>query len=250
MVGIYKIADKVIRVDSIYQDVHAYCREYACGQKTPEFAVKITPEDLVFERERSDAATGSRAFHGGTDGMLEILAVYRKIAESFPILADTFLFHGSAISADGNGYLFTAKSGTGKSTHTALWRQLLGERAVMINDDKPLIRVGKDKTVIFGTPWNGKHRLGSDICVPLKAICILERGEKNEIEKIGKKEAFPMLLQQTYRPTDLKALEKTLNLLSDMSEQVSFFRLKCNMDPEAAEVSFGYMSRMIGEERA
>ena len=252
MIGFYKIADMIIRVESIYEDVHEYCRSYGCEEATPDIDVVITPDDLLYERKKSEAeaAISPRAFQGGTDGMLEELAVYRKMSESLPILNDTFLFHGSAIAADGNGYLFTASSGTGKSTHTALWRKYLGEqRAVMVNDDKPLIRVTDDGAFVYGTPWNGKRRLGSNIRVPLKGICILERGEKNEIKKVDAKDAFPMLLQQAYRPSDIKALEKTVKLLSKLTENVTLFRLKCNMDIEAAEVAFTFMSEMAGENR-
>lgn len=249
MIGFYKIADKIVRVESLCEDVHTYCREYTCEEQTPDFDVIIRPEDLDYERKKSEAeaALSPRAYQGGSDGMLETLAVYRKIAENFPILCDTFLFHGSCIAVDGVAYLFTAKSGTGKSTHAALWRKYLGERAVMVNDDKPLIRVNEEGAFIYGTPWCGKHRLGNDICVPLRALCVLERGERNEITSIDKKEAIPMLLQQSYRPSDIGALQKTVSLISKMSETVSFFRLKCNMDPEAAEVSYGYMSKVIGE---
>ena len=79
---------------------------------------------------------------------------------------------------DGQAVLFTAKSGTGKSTHTKLWRDLFGERAVMVNDDKPLLRILKDGVLVCGTPWDGKHRLSTNCALPLKAICILERGKK------------------------------------------------------------------------
>ena len=249
MVGFYRIADKIIRVESLFEDVHEYCREYAVEQQEPDLKIVIRQEDLAYERKKSEveAAISPRAFQGGSDGTLELLAVYRKIAESFPIICDTFLFHGSSIAVDRDAYLFTANSGTGKSTHAALWRKYLGERAVMVNDDKPLIRVSDEGTFIYGTPWCGKHRLGNNIRVNLRALCILERGEKNEIRCIDRREALPMLLQQSYRPADIKALEKTVRLLSKMSEDVLFFRLRCNMDSEAAEVSYGYMSKMIRE---
>ena len=108
------------------------------------------------------------------DEYLETLAVYRKIAEKM-IDYDTILFHGSVIAVDGIGYLFTAKSGTGKSTHTRLWRELFGERAVMVNDDKPLIKVSENGIIVYGTPWDGKHRLSTNTFVPLKGICFMSK---------------------------------------------------------------------------
>ena len=151
------------------------------------------------------------------------------------------MFHGSCIAVDGVGYLFTAKSGTGKSTHTRLWRELLGVKAVMVNDDKPLIRMTGEGAVIYGTPWDGKHRLSSNIAVPLKAVCILERAEENAIHPITADEAYPMLLQQVYRPMDRMAMNTTLTLIDRLAVSVNLWRLDCNMDPEAARVAYEAM---------
>ena len=142
---------------------------------------------------------------------------------------DTVLFHGSAIAVDGQAYLFTAKSGTGKSTH------------VMINDDKPLLHIGAEGAAVYGTPWNGKHRLGTNGSAPLRAICILERGKTNRIERIDRRTAYPILLQQTYRPASAEALQRTLTLIDRLTERVALFRLFCNMEPEAARVSYEAM---------
>ena len=111
---------------------------------------------------------------------METLAVYRKIADQM-LSYDTLLFHGSVVAVDETGYLFTAKSGTGKSPHARLWREYLGERAVMVNDDKPLLQITKNGVIAYGTPWDGKHHLSSNIAVPLKAICILTRASENHI---------------------------------------------------------------------
>lgn len=241
MTGIYKIAEKIIEVNSLYEDVHEYCREYRFDGE-PDFFVNISYDDIEYERERSakeDIKEG-RTVRNWSDGYLEELAVYRKIAEKMPEY-DTFLFHGSVIAVDGQGYLFTAKSGTGKSTHTKLWRELFGNRVVVVNDDKPLIRANNGSVTVFGTPYNGKHRLGNDIAVPLKAICILERAKENNIQRITKTEAYTMLLQQVYRPSDSFSLAKTLTLIDKMSEKVDFYRLGCNMELSAAELSYNTM---------
>ena len=111
----------------------------------------------------------------------------------------------------------------------------------MVNDDKPLIRVSYDGVTVFGTPYNGKHRLGSNIAVPLKAICILCRAEKNTIRKITKSAAYTMLLQQSYRPSDSAALVKTLTLIDRMTDRIALWRLGCNMDISAAELAYKTM---------
>ena len=93
-----------------------------------------------------------------------------------------------------------------------------------------------------GSPWNGKHGLGTNLCVPLKAVCILERGDENRIQKITAKQALPMLVQQSNRPTDRKWMPKYLELLDRLAGGVEFYRLACNMDPRAALVSYMAMS--------
>lgn len=236
---VYKIADKIIEINSIYERVHEYCKDYLVPDETCDFSVNITPEDIVYERKRNEktAESEGRESYYYPDEYLEELAVYRKIAEKMPDY-DTFLFHGSSIAVDNEAYLFTAVSGTGKSTHARLWKEYLGERAVMINDDKPLLRVDDEGVTVFGTPYNGKHRLGSNIAVPLKAICILTRDKTNHIEKITKKQAYATLLQQTYRPADPLQLAKTMTLLDGLSDRVKLYLLGCNMDIEAAKISY------------
>ena len=175
------------------------------------------------------------------DEYLETLAVYRKICDQMPE-RDTFLFHCSAIAVDGKAYLFTAPSGTGKSTHARLWREVFGDRAVMINDDKPLLRVTSDSLLVYGTPWDGKHRLSTNTVAPVAGICLLERGEENCVERIAKEDAFPRLLQQTYRPQSPVELMKTMELLDAVASNVPLCRLRCNMEPEAARVAYDMMS--------
>ncbi len=239
MKQVYKIADKIIEIESLYARVHEYCKDYLVSGQAHDFSVKTTPEDIVYERERNErtAELEGRRKYNSSDEYLEELAVYRKIAEKMPDY-DTFLFHGSCVAVDNEAYLFAAVSGTGKSTHARLWREYLGERAVMVNDDKPLIRVNDSGVTVFGTPYNGKHRLGSNIFVPLKAICILTRDETNHIEKITKQQAYAKLLQQTYRPADPLQLAKTMSLLDRLSDRVKLYLLGCNMDIEAAKISY------------
>lgn len=233
-----KLADIVIGIEPIYSDIEVYCKEYIT-EDAVDFNVKIEESDIDFERVRSkkEAEREGREILEFTDSYLETLAVYRQIAEKLPMY-NTFLFHGSAIDVDGMAYLFTAKSGTGKSTHTRLWREYFGERAMMVNDDKPLLKVTTDGVHVYGTPWDGKHKLSNNVSVPVKAVCILVRDEMNHIQEINAGEAYQMLLQQAYRPLDKGAVIQTLKLLDLLKVHVKFYRLGCNMEPEAAKVAY------------
>lgn len=238
------LAGKIIEIHSLYSYIKEYCKGYITEGQLPDFVVETQMQEIDFEKKKS--AEGSRIEgireREYADEYLETLAIYRKIATKM-LDYDIFLFHGSVIAVDGIGYLFTAKSGTGKSTHARLWRELFGERAVMINDDKPLIQITDHGVLAYGTPWDGKHHLSSNTGVPLKAICILNRSEINEITGIDKREVLPILCQQSYRPSDPTALMKTLSLVDKLGDSVKLYRLKCNMEPEAARISYAGMNK-------
>ena len=241
--GVYKIAGVRIRICSVYADVHQLCRDYAdAGQ--PEVEIRITQAEICREQELSDQENTLEGLplQRYPEGYLETLAVYRKLADIL-IARDIILFHGSVIAVDGKAYLFTAKSGTGKSTHTRLWRELFGDRAVMVNDDKPLLAVTPEGVVAYGTPWNGKHRLGCNMSAPLEAVCILERGEENRIAPVSPVEALPMLLQQSHRPAGAASRLAYLELWDKLASGVRFYRLHCNMDIQAAQVAFEGMQK-------
>lgn len=237
-----KLAGRIAAVRAIFPSTREHCREYLC-EDSPEFSVEISMEDIDFERKKSEQEDRLEGIEVRkfSDAYLETVAVQRKIAEKL-FAYDVLLFHGSVIAVDGEAFLFTAKSGTGKSTHTRLWRQALGERAVMVNDDKPFLCVTEQSVQACGSPWNGKHGLGRNLSVPLRAVCILERGAENRIRSISAKEALPMLLQQSNRPMDPKLLPKYLELLDGLASNVAFYRLACNMEPQAALVSYHTMS--------
>lgn len=226
---------------------------YGVGDITTESVtrIRITQSDIDFEREKSareDIKEGIpiRQF---SDAYLETLAVYRKIAD-YLLSCSTLLFHGSVIAVDGEGYLFTAKSGTGKSTHTRLWREYFGERAVMVNDDKPLLRITASGVTAYGTPWDGKHRLSTNTAVPLKGICILTRDTVNHIEQIESHAAYPLIVQQTNRSFTADGMKQTLSIIDRMLNVVPVYRLGCNMDIEAARVAYEGMNRRKKQEKS
>lgn len=237
------IAGRRIRIRAMYEFAKEYCQNYLT-EGEPDFTVEITPADIEFERVKSareDEVEGL-PIHDHKADYLETLAIYRKIAEKM-LDYDAFLFHGSAISVDGQGYLFTAKSGTGKSTHTRIWCRMFKERCIVVNDDKPLLLVTDDAVMVCGTPWDGKHRRSTNTMVPLKGLVILERGEDNFIEPINGAAALPLLLQQSYRPSTPAALTKMLNLLQRAIEKTHLYRLKCTISPRAVIEAYRGMNR-------
>ena len=165
------------------------------------------------------------------------MAFYRMLIDN-----DGFMLHSSAVVVDGKAYLFSAHSGTGKSTHTQLWLQQFGDRAFILNDDKPALRRVNGVWFAYGTPWSGKYDISVNTGVPIAGIAMLERGEKNEITPYSGKEAIFDLFVQTNRPRAAEYRIKLMELMDSLMQSVPVWKLKCNMDPEAAVVAYEAMS--------
>lgn len=236
------VANQVVGITSMFDSTFEFCQDYIT-ETNADFFIEILPEDIVFERDRSiiEAIAAGKEPVSFPEAYLETLAVYRKIATKL-IDYDVLLFHGSVIAVDGSAYLFAAPSGVGKSTHSRLWRECFGERAVIVNDDKPLLRILENDVIAYGTPWNGKHHLGNNVAVPLKAIAILSQDKSNSISKIDKKAAFPTLFRQSFHPDNVEVLLKVLNLVDRLGDEVELYQLRCNTKPEAAWISYQGMN--------
>lgn len=152
------------------------------------------------------------------------------------------LLHGSTVAAYGKGYLFTAKTGVGKSTHTRFWREMLGSEAVMVNDDRTFLRLTDEPVTAWGSPWSGKHGLDTNIRVPLAGICILERGNENRIRSVEPEEAMPLLLEQSFVPEPGQE-ERVYAMTRALACRVPLWKLECTKQPEAARVAFAAMRR-------
>lgn len=236
-----KIAGHTATVTSLFESTPQYLKAYLTEEE-PEFTITVTRENIAFEQadlleEAHRDGFKPRVF---TDPFLERAAIQRAFAE-FLFDFDTLLFHGSAIAVDGEGYLFTAHSGTGKSTHTRLWKQVFGERAVTVNDDKPFLQLTDGQVLLHGSPWSGKHGLDANVCVPLKGICILERGTENRIRRISPEESLSMLRKQAYQPLDTAKESAFLSLSDRLSTAVPLWKMACNRDPDAAQVAYDAM---------
>ena len=174
----------------------------------------------------------------------EDLAEYMSTGTVFSRRAlryDCYYIHSSAVVLDGKAYLFTAPSGTGKSTHTEKWIRLFG--AHYLNDDKPILRRMDGKWMAYGTPWSGKNDLSTNEGVPVGGIACLKRGEKNEIHPMAPAEALPYLMGQTLYHLREAAIEKKLELLNHLMMEIPIWELSCLPDDDAAYVARNAMAK-------
>lgn len=158
---------------------------------------------------------------------------------------DGILLHSSCVVVDGMAYAFSADSGTGKSTHTALWLKKFGSRAHMLNDDKPAIRIIDGKLYACGTPWSGKYDYSSPEIVPLAGICFLERSTVNTIKPADTKKAIFNIFSQTLRKLGPNAMNRLFDVLDRLFTSVPIYELGCNISQEAVDVSYNAMKKGI-----
>ena len=143
--------------------------------------------------------------------------------------------HSSAVVLDGKAYLFSAPSGTGKSTHTEKWCRLFG--AYYLNDDKPALRLVNGVWMAYGTPWSGKHDLSANEGVPVGGVAVLSRGEENTITRMLPSQAMPWIMSQTTFRLGREDMEKQLALMDCFLRQVPIWQLRCRNEDAAAFVS-------------
>lgn len=156
------------------------------------------------------------------------------------------MLHSSCVEKDGFAYLFSARSGTGKSTHTHLWlKNLEGTR--IINDDKPALVYDNGKWYACGTPFSGKTDENIDVKIPVRAITFLHRSEKNTVKRIPPFQAVSLLLEQTIKPADRSLAENMLELADLLLREVPVFSLGCNLQDDAAVIAYNEIERLIKE---
>ncbi len=237
-----QIAGLVAQVQPLFASTQEYCRPYLTDLD-PEVFIDVTEEDLaisqvMLENEALEEGIRVRKF---PNPFLERYSIMRKFSREL-LNRDTILLHGSTVGVDGYAYLFTAPCRTGKSTHTRFWREVFGSRAVMVNDDKPFLKITSSGVFACGSPWSGKHGLDTNICLPLKGICILQRGAVNQISLANPEDCMAELKHQCFVSEDAADRGKAYALVECLAQQVPLWQMTCTKDPEAAMVSYLAMS--------
>ena len=158
------------------------------------------------------------------------------------VLLDRFdgcYIHGAAITYRERVYLFCAPSGTGKSTHIALWKKKLGDAVQIVNGDKPILRWVEGKPMLFGSPWTGKEGWGKNTCAVLGGIFFLERGESNRACELTIEEGLRRFLGATLYPRNAGELSKLLSIYTRLRCPMAL--LTCRPDEEAVDTALAFL---------
>lgn len=224
---IYRIADLNIGVKNHSDFTKKYMKDYLTDSADFDFTVEVTKEMIEKEKEIVTESVSEPYY--------EITAILREICKVVLENFNGFFFHCSCLCYNNEAYVFTAPSGTGKSTHSRLWREFLKDKVTMINDDKPIVRMLGDVFYIYGTPWDGKHRISNNIKAPIKAIYYLHQSEENRVEKCDPISALSKLLSQTVLPDNKAVMNHLLDMLEKMVYTTNVYDLYCNISYDAVQ---------------
>ena len=180
MVNYYKIANLTIRMSTFGRTL-TQAEPYRCEPAEPDIVITSNWQTLQAKQPHLSDEDCEYLCTGAS--------FYRQLLNF-----DGMLLHASAVVVDGYAYLFSAPCGTGKSTHTRLWLQAFGDRAFILNDDKPALRFEDGAWYAYGTPWSGKHDISANVRVPVAGICFLHQAKENTIRPFsGPKAIFSLL---------------------------------------------------------
>lgn len=225
-----KIADLTIRISPVYPLSEKLCKDYIeKPSENPDISVYVTKELLQAEFEKAQEPTPPE--------YAEFLYIYRTIAEKLPEFG-AFVFHGAAISYKNRGYLFTAPSGTGKTTHICLWRTYIGRSVDIINGDKPIIKVTDDGIFVCSTPWAGKEGWQKNRILPLSCVTFLERSENPFILQMKARDCLKKIMNQVYMPKNAQSLGHTLELIDRILAYIPVYHLGCDISEKSVKVAF------------
>ena len=235
-----RLADLIVKVYPRYPTLQEFCKDYilkedaySTSEQDTKITVRITDKEIQSENALTEETYPPQ--------YVETLAMLRQVADQMPEY-NRVLCHGAVITWKENGYLFTAPSGTGKSTHISLWRKYLGPDVRIVNGDKPLMKIEPSEIRLYGTPWAGKEGWQKNRSTQLDGICILQQAKKNEIRRLNPAEALPLLIRQFYFTDSTVHAGKTLELMDLLLKKVPVYLLKCDRSEEAVKCSFEAMT--------
>lgn len=232
----YRIADIVTEYNARGRILSERSLKYIDNQsKNAQISFEVTDEQIFLYRSKTPLLNDTEREY-----MIAGAHFYKEL-----IRFGGMMLHSSAVVVDSKAYLFSAPSGTGKSTHTSLWLEHFGDRAYILNDDKPAIRVVDGKILVYGTPFSGKNDISENVGVPLKAIAFLSRGTENKIEKMAESRAIFSLLNQSIRPQEQELVGELMKTLEDIISKVSVYDFSCNISDEAVVTAYNAMSASL-----
>ena len=241
-----KVAGLIYEIEYEYPYTKAKYRDYIIesAENAQEIiSITYTEKDIEEIAEMTKDIAGEIA-GVESDAYREYACIFDKIASKLPDY-NRLLMHGALIEYEGEGFIFAAPSGTGKTTHISLWKKYLKDKAFIVNGDKPVLTLEGDNVVAYGTPWCGKEGWQINKSVPLKGICLVRRGKENIIKEVSAGEYIEYFIKQFYFDFQSEYTLRVFAFYGKLAERVPFYLLECDISEDAAKTSF---EKMTGKE--
>ena len=237
---LYRMAGLYVIMDPRHERLKSYAEKYLCDiEQPPADAVVIDinlSEDYVKERQKESPHLSIEDCEYIWFGYCFGVKLLRN---------NGFILHSSSVMYEGKAYLFSADSGTGKSTHTHFWQEVFGDdKAVIINDDKPALREIDGVFYASGTPFSGKSDLSTNVTVPVKALCFIYRSDTNEIRRLNSSEALELIFEQIIRPKQSDNIMLLLEVLDSFFKKVPVYLLGVTCTPESAKFAYREINKV------
>lgn len=219
-----------------FSDAAANC---LFGRDKEGFLLEMIPRNGGQTVRFRSNETGSRAWCDFTTGNHPGLFRFGvwTLCNLAALRHDALAIHASVILYQGHAVPFLGESGTGKSTHTRLWRRWISGSG-LLNDDSPFIDASSHTIRAWGSPWSGKLPCYRNDTYPVAAFVRLSQGPENRIRQLRPLEAFGALFPSAppalVRDTELR--DAICRLLGRCIEQIPVYHLTCRPDADAARL--------------
>ncbi len=233
---LYKLFDIYISINEKYEQTKRLLDSFVTlDTKNADISIVISDEEI--KKELLKDSQHDEVYH-------EMVCIFRHITEQILDFQGMFI-HSAVVEVNNSGFMFCGQSGTGKSTHAGEWKKYFGEKARIINGDKPIIRFFDNEIIAYGNPWCGTEGWFENAKTPLKAICFIKKAEKNRIRKLSSSEALEMIINQIVIPKSGMRKLKHFELLDRLLKEIPFYELECDISKEAVITAYNRMNNIV-----
>lgn len=224
-----------VSMDLLFEDYLRLYRPYFTDTP-PVLSLGMTPEEVISLQPRYTECPELP--------YIEHMELCTRLSNRL-LPMDRVVFHGLAFAWREKAWLFTAPSGTGKSTQYFLWKLLYRDEAAIICGDKPILERRADGFILHSSPWNGKENMGTVQSLPLGGIVYLEQAAENSMERVGSGMALPIYSQLIYSPTDADTIRSACSICDALLRSVPLWRLRNRGDRDSARLCHDLLEEFI-----
>ena len=219
-------------------DTISFLKGYLCQNSNPDAVVSVSDKLITafYKNDSSTALTAADEYH-----------LLHLVISNALLPFNRCVFHGTAFLWHDKAWLFSAPSGTGKTTQYRQWRRLYRDEVRILNGDKPILQFCDDGTImVHPSPWKGKERMGSMLKAPLGGIIYLQQGQENTIERMESQDAaVPIYRQFLFLPETEEAVRQVCRMEDKLLRNIPVWRLVNKGDAESAELTHDTLTKWL-----